>query len=85
MLEGLVLHRLAEVALHLTRRREDALNTGRRGRRAQELARHSRKRRPLGCLELPLRQQVEVHVVLWRLRYALCASAPSVPTMMMLE
>ena len=70
VLEGLVLHRLAQVVVHLARRGEDALDTCGGGRRSQVLARHSHQRRPLDRLQLPPCtppcEEVEIHIVLGR-------------------
>mgnify|MGYP005642055579 CR=1 FL=1 len=62
VLERRVLGRLLQVAVHLARRREDALNTGRGGGRSEVLLDHLREHRPLALLGLPPGEHLDVNV-----------------------
>ena len=64
MLEGRVLRRLLQVAVHLARSREDALDAGRGGGRGEVLLDHLRERRPLALLRLPPREHLDLNVLL---------------------
>ena len=71
VLERRVLGRLLQVAVHLARRREDALDASGGGGCGEVLLDHLRERWPLGLLRLPPHQHIELNVLLLGLREVL--------------